>query len=51
LEQQKYVKTYNTTYNSRLRKYYQITKLGREKLEESKADFYEIKALYDFILR
>lgn len=51
LENQGLVKAYNTTYNSRIRKYYQITKMGRNKINESLIDFKEIKSLYDFILR
>ncbi len=51
LEQQKFVRTYETTYNSRIRKYYQITKNGLEKLKESEADFLEMRKVYDYILR
>ena len=51
LELQNLVKTYETTYNSRIRKYYQITKLGITKLKESEADFIEMKKVYDYILR
>ena len=51
LEQQNLVKTYETTYNSRIRKYYQITKLGITKLKESETDFIEMKKVYDYILR
>lgn len=51
LENQGLVKAYNTTYNSRIRKYYQITKTGRNKINESLIDFKEIKSLYEFILR
>jgi PadR family transcriptional regulator PadR len=51
LEIQNLVKTYETTYNSRIRKYYQITKLGITKLKESEADFIEMKKVYDYILR
>lgn len=51
LEKQQYVKTYNTTYNSRIRKYYQITKKGKLKLNETYSDFDEITRIYDFIKR
>ncbi len=51
LEKQQYVKTYNTTYNSRIRKYYQITKQGKSKLDETYRDFEEISRIYDFIKR
>lgn len=51
LEQQNLVKTYETVYNSRIRKYYSITKLGLSKLKESEMDFLEMKKVYDYILR
>jgi PadR family transcriptional regulator PadR len=51
LEKQTLVKTYNATHNSRIRKYYQITASGNDKLSQSNEDFQEIKRLYDFILR
>jgi len=51
LEQQDLVVTYNTEYNSRLRKYYKITTGGRKRLEEAAHDFLELKEIYDFILR
>lgn len=51
LEQQNLVKTYETVYNSRIRKYYQITNLGIEKLKKSEKDFLEMKKVYDYILR
>lgn len=51
LEQQNLVRTYQTTYNSRIRKYYQITKPGLSKLKESQIDFVEMKKIYDYILR
>jgi PadR family transcriptional regulator PadR len=51
LEQQKLVSTYNTEFNSRLRKYYKITVAGRNRLEEAAYDFLELKEIYDFILR
>ncbi|MBU0997173.1 MAG: PadR family transcriptional regulator [Firmicutes bacterium] len=51
LEQQNYVRTYQTTFNSRIRKYYQITKVGLTKLRESEADFMEMKKVYDYVLR
>ncbi|MDD3477959.1 MAG: PadR family transcriptional regulator [Candidatus Izemoplasmatales bacterium] len=51
LEQQQLVRTYETTYNSRIRKYYQITREGIQKLEDTKSDFLELKKVYDYILR
>jgi PadR family transcriptional regulator PadR len=51
LEKQKLVNTYNTTYNSRIRKYYQINPSGLEKLKQSIDDFDEIKQMYMYIKR
>ena len=51
LEKQKLVNTYKSTYNSRIRKYYQINALGLDKLNESINDFDEIKKIYAFIKR
>jgi PadR family transcriptional regulator PadR len=51
LETQKLVKSYNTTYNSRIRKYYQINSKGKEKLSIAGEDFEEIKRMYAFIKR
>lgn len=51
LEQQRLVRTYETKYQSRIRKYYQITRLGLDKLKESEKDFIEMKKIYDYILR
>jgi len=50
LEQQEYVETYTEEYNSRLRRYYRITPLGKLKLRECRADFDETKKIYDYIL-
>ena len=51
LEKQKLVNTYNTTYNSRIRKYYQINKQGLEKLKQSIDDLDEINKMYMYIKR
>ncbi|MFA7561179.1 MAG: PadR family transcriptional regulator [Candidatus Izemoplasmatales bacterium] len=51
LEKQKLVNTYNTTHNSRIRKYYQINPSGLEKLKQSIDDFDEIKKMYMYIKR
>jgi len=51
LEQQKLVKTYNTEFNSRIRKYYRITELGEARLNESQDEFRQLKKIYDYILR
>lgn len=51
LEQQGLVSTYQTTFNSRIRKYYSITKQGLLKLRETAQDFEEMKQIYNYILR
>lgn len=51
LEQQQYVVTYNTEFNSRIRKYFRITTTGKDRLLEAAKDFLELKQLYDYILR
>lgn len=51
LEKQGMLETYQTIYNSRVRKYYKITDLGLEKLKQVKQDFEEIKLIYEYILR
>ncbi|MBU1144895.1 MAG: PadR family transcriptional regulator [Firmicutes bacterium] len=51
LEIQNLVSTYQTIFNSRIRKYYKITKSGLQKLKESESDFVEMKQIYDYVLR
>lgn len=51
LEQQDLVHTYNTEYHSRIRKYYQISDLGRKRLDEASTDFLELRTIYEYILR
>lgn len=51
LEQQGLLETYQTIYNSRVRKYYRITDQGLRKLKQSESDFREMKKIYDYILR
>lgn len=51
LEKQTFVETYQTIYNSRVRKYYKITKEGLRRLSQSTNDFQEVKKIYDYILR
>lgn len=38
-------------HNGRLRKYYHITEVGRQRLEEFKVEWKEILALYQFVTR
>lgn len=51
LEKQGLLETYQTIYNSRVRKYYKITKEGINKLKQSEDDFRQVKTIYDYILR
>ena len=51
LDNQDLLETYQTTYNSRIRKYYKITREGLKKLKQSENDFQEVKKIYDYILR
>jgi len=51
LEKQGMLDTYQTIFNSRVRKYYRITDTGLRKLKQSEMDFREMKLIYDYILR
>ena len=51
LDKQGSLETYQTIYNSRVRKYYKITREGIEKLKQSESNFREVKMLYDYIMR
>ena len=51
LEKQGLLETYQTTYNSRIRKYYKITEEGYERIRNSANDFLEMKRIYEYILR
>jgi len=51
LDEQLLVTTYSTEHNSRLRKYYRITKAGYDRLKEAKNDFAEISKIYSFITK
>ncbi|XFA99545.1 PadR family transcriptional regulator [Candidatus Izemoplasma sp. B36] len=51
LEKQGLLETYQTIYNSRVRKYYKITNEGISKLKQSENDFRQVKTIYDYILR
>lgn len=51
LEISKYVVTYQETYQSRLRKYYKITKEGIDYLDSFNEDYEEIIKIMDFIVK
>jgi PadR family transcriptional regulator PadR len=50
LELQNYVVTYTEEYNSRLRRYYQITTLGLQRLKDTRKEFDELIKVYDYIM-
>lgn len=43
--------TFTREYNSRLRKYYQITPAGLNRIANFRVEWHEIKKIYDFILQ
>ncbi len=49
LEQAGSLSTYKEEYNGRLRKYYQITEAGRQKIEAFLDEWEEIKQIYRFV--
>jgi len=51
LDKQDLLETYQTIYNSRVRKYYRITDQGLRKLKQAQNDFRAIKEIYEYILR
>lgn len=51
LEIQGFVSTYFEEHQSRLRKYYKITKNGLKEIEKAKAEFEEITNIYRYIMR
>lgn len=50
LEDKQLVSTYSKEYNGRLRKYYQITDAGKNKLNEFKKESLQIVQIMDYIL-
>ena len=51
LEAQVLLKTYNRQYNGRTRKYYEITKKGKKRIEEFLDEWQEIEMVISFIKR
>lgn len=49
LEAAEKVKSYNTEYNNRIRKYFSITEVGKEALAEFEKDRQELMKVLDFI--
>ena len=50
LELNRYLTVRNEEYNGRLRKYYHITSLGLERIEEFKKEWREILSVYNFVV-
>lgn len=50
LETSKLLTTFAIDYNGRLRKYYEITPLGRQRLKEFKSEWREMEEVYRFIV-
>jgi len=50
LEAQSLLNTYSKEYGGRLRRYYSITELGKQRLVESKIELEEFKKVIDFIM-
>ena len=49
LESNKYVATYSVEHNSRLRKYYKITDIGKERIKEFLDDWQQVMKIYYFL--
>lgn len=49
LEKSNYLTTYQEVHNSRLRKYYQITPEGLNRIEEFKHEWQSVIKIYEFI--
>ena len=49
LETNKYLETYSREHNNRLRKYYKITKKGKQYRQEFLDDWPEVMKIYNFI--
>lgn len=51
LESAKLLTVRNAEHNGRLRKYYHITRLGIERIEEFKREWNEILSVYQFVIK
>ena len=51
LELAKMLTVHTVEHEGRLRKYYHITKLGLDRIEEFKTDWKEILSIYKFVIR
>ena len=51
LELSKMLTIYSIEHNGRLRKYYHITKLGLNRIEEFKKEWKEVMKVYQFVVK
>lgn len=51
LELSKMLTIYSIEHNGRLRKYYRITKLGLNRIEEFKKEWKEVMKVYQFVIK
>ena len=51
LELSKMLNVYSIEHNGRLRKYYRITKLGLNRIEEFKKEWEEVMKVYQFVIK
>ena len=51
LELSKMLTIYSIEHNGRLRKYYRITKLGLNRIEEFKKEWEEVMKVYQFVIK
>lgn len=49
LEANFYLETYSIEHNSRLRKYYRITEVGKKHIDEFLNEWYQVMEVYEFI--
>ncbi len=51
LESAELLSVYSVEHNGRLRKYYHITPLGRNRIEAFKEEWKELQSIYQFVVR
>jgi len=50
MEQQGFLSTYHQEFNGRLRKYYRITAEGKQRLENFRSEWKDVKQMVDYIM-
>ncbi|MDE5547281.1 MAG: PadR family transcriptional regulator, partial [Anaeroplasmataceae bacterium] len=51
LEAQDYLRTFSRDFNGRVRKYYEITRLGEKRIKEFLDEWRDMERVYEFIKR